>query len=184
MGIDPGTLAILSTVATGVGAVQGFIGQRNQGKAAANQAKYQSAVASNNAIIAQRNAQLAAQEGNAAVEAKQLETRAKIGAIKAAQGASGVDLNYGSAVDVRSSAAETGQLSALNIRSAAIRKAYGYQNEAKDYETQSDLYKTEAKNDILAGNTNATTSLLGDIGDATMNYSNYLSKRSTTGVLT
>ena len=166
------------------GAIQGFIAKRNEGKAAANQARYNSAVASNNAIIARRNSELASAEGNAALEAKQLENRAKIGAIKASQAASGVDINSGSSVDVRQSAAEIGQLSALNIRAAAVRKAYGYQNEASDYDSQAGLYDTQAKNEITAGNMNATTTLLGGMGDAGMNYSNYLNKRSTTGALT
>lgn len=176
--------AVLPFAAAGLsilGTIQGFMGQKAQAKAAANQAKYNSAVAENNALIAQRNASLAAQEGNAALETQLMENRAKIGAIKAAQAASGVNINTGSAVDVRSSAAETGQLSALNIRSNAIRKAYGYQQDAADYKTQAGLYDTQAHNEKVAGNINARTTLLGGLSDTAMNFSNYLDKRSTLG---
>lgn len=162
-------------------AIQGAAAQKYQGEAAANQSKYQSAVAANNAIVSRRNADMAAREGNAAVEAKQMENRAKIGAITAAQGASGVDLNYGSAVDVRSSAAQTGQLSAINIRSQAIRKAYGYQNEASDFDTQSKLYTQQAKNDKTAGTMNATTTLLGGLSDSANSWQKYKDVSSTTG---
>lgn len=177
MGVE--TMAILSAVGTAVGAVQGFVGQRNQGKAAANMARYQAAVSSNNAVIAQRNAQLAAQEGNAAVEGKQMENRAKIGALKAQQAASGVDINYGSPVDVRSSAAETGQLNAINIRASAVRKAYGYQQAEQDYLSQAGMHEVEAQNARTAGDMNAATTLLGGLSDAGTGWSQYQRNSST-----
>jgi len=177
-----GTLSAISTGLSVFGAIQGFVGQRNAGQAAAGASKYNAAVAANNAIIAKRNAQLAGQEGAAATEAAQFETRAKVGAIKAQQAASGVDINSGSSVDVRSSAAETGQLSALNIRAAAARKVYGYQNQASDYESQSGLYTAQAKNDLAAGNMNATTTLLGGLSSAGMDYAKYLENRSPVSV--
>ncbi len=53
-----------------------------------------------------------------------------------------------------------GQLDALSIRSAAARKAYGFQSEAVNYENQSALDKHQAKSDKTAGYINAVTGLL------------------------
>lgn len=185
MGISAATIAEIGSIAsvagTGlsvIGAIKGAQGAKAEGKANANASRYAAQVAENNATISKQNASLAAQQGTAAVEKEQLENRAKIGAITANQGASGVNLNSGSSVDVRSSAAETGELSAINIRAAAARQAYGFQQEASNQESQAGLDKAEASNAITAGNTKATTTLLGGLGDAATNYSNYLNKAS------
>ncbi len=176
------TLGTIGTVAsTGMsvlGAIQNYQGAKYQAKASSKANAYQAAVASNNAITARNNAALSAQEGAAQTEAAQLENRARVGAIKTNQGASGVDLNSESATDVRSSAAQTGQLSAINIRSAATRKVYGYNQEAKDAEAQAGLYNAEAKNDITAGNMNGTTTLLGGLADANDSYNTYKYNKS------
>jgi len=177
-----GTISSIASIAgTGMqvlGAFRGSQVSKFEAKANAASARYSAAVAANNAIIAQRNAELSAAEGNAEAAQKQLETRAKAGAIKASQAASGVDVNYGSAVDVRSSAAATGQLSAINIRANAARKAYGYQQEARDYTAQSKLYEAQAKNAKIAGDIEASSTLLGGLSSAGQGFGDYLDRRS------
>ena len=173
MCVDPATMAMVSMGMQAFGAVKGFQADKAAGKAAQNSANYNAAVSRNNAIIAQRNAQLAAQEGNAEVAAKQAETKAKIGAIAAQQGGSGVNMNTGSAVDVRSSASQTGQLSALNIRSSAVRKVYGYKQQESDYLSQAGLQEAEGKNARTAGDMNATTTLLGGLSQAGISWADY-----------
>ncbi len=59
-----------------------------------------------------------------------MKTRGQVGAIEASQAASNITVGSGSAVDVRSSAAEMGELDALTIRSNAEKQAYGYQTQA------------------------------------------------------
>lgn len=175
----------ISAVSTGLsifGAIQGFMGQRQAGKAAEASANYNAAVAANNAVIARRNADMAGQEGAAAVESAQMEQRAKIAALKTNQAASGVDINSGSAVDVRSSAAATGQLSALDIRSRAARKAYGYKTQADDYMAQSGLYKAQGKFDRQAADMDATTTLLGGLSQAGQGWATYQQKTSPMGI--
>lgn len=185
LGASAATAATLGTVASyasfglkALGAIKGFQGQKYEAKANANAAKYNAAIASNNAIIARQNSELEARKGNAEVEAKQMETRARIGAIKASQGASGVDVNYGSAVDVRSSAAMSGQLSAINIRANAARRAYGYEAEADQYDAQSTLYKAQAVNEKNAGNIKANSTLLGGLAETGMAFDEYLDSKS------
>lgn len=181
MGTIGSIASIASTGLTVLGALKGAQGARMQGKAEAGAARFNAAVASNNAIIARRNADLAAQEGTREVEQKQMETRAKLAAMSAAQGASGVDMNFGSSVDVRSSAAETGQLNAIDIRSNAARKAYGWQQNAADLDAQSGLYKSQAKYTEEAGEINAQTSLLGGLSAAGTGFGEYLEKRTPLG---
>lgn len=167
-----------SMASTLLGAVRGSQGDTYSAKAAAESARYNAAIASNNAITANRNAVLAAQEGAAELNRQQMETRARVGAIKAEQGASGVDINSPSSVDVRSSAAATGQLNALSVRSAATRKAYGYQQQEKDYQAEAGLQNASAKNAKTAGKITSSTTLLGGIGTAADNYGKYLRERN------
>lgn len=168
----------VGTFASVAGAGIGALGSIKQGKASAAAANYNSQVSANNAAIAQQNSQWAIQEGNAAVEAEKLKTRDTVGALTANQAAGGIDINSGSALDVRSSAAETGELNALNIRTNAIHKAYGYQTDATGFQAQSGLDSAQAGFDTTAGDINAGSTLLGGIGSASNNYANYLNKSS------
>jgi len=144
-------------VGTGVSAYSAV----QQGKQQAASANYNAAVAANNAQIATQNATVAGQVGAEQTAIEQQRTRAAIGGIKAAQGASGIDINSGSAVDVRSSAEELGQLNAITVRSNAARTAYGYQSQAKSDAAQAELDQQEAGYDKTAGYDKAATTLLG-----------------------
>lgn len=162
--ISVGTAAALPALGSVIGAVSAVssaLGSINQGKSQAASARYNAQVQENNAQIAKNNATLAGQEGAANAGIQQQKTRATVGAIKAAQAANGVDVNSGSALDVRSSAAELGQLSAITIRSNAAKSAYAYQTGASSNEAQAQLDRQEAKNDIKAADITAGTSLLG-----------------------
>lgn len=145
------TFATISSIGQIVGLAGSAFGAIQGGRAQAASDKYAASVAANNAQIARDNATRTAQEGDANAEKKQLETRAKLGGLLADQGASGVDVNSGSAVDVRSSAAETGALDALTIRSNAARQAYGYQTDAAGFDAESSMKNAAAKDDSTAG---------------------------------
>lgn len=148
------------------GALVGAAGAVGQGKASAESAKYNAAISANNAKLAQQNATLAGQEGAANTEIEQQKTRAGLGEIKAAQAASGVDVNSGSSVDVRSSAAELGELNAITVRSNAVRQAYGYQTQAAGDTAQSQLDKQQSGYDSEAGDIGAGSTLLTQSGAA------------------
>jgi hypothetical protein len=173
-----GTLATIGSIASLASAGVGALGAIQQSRAQAAASKYNAGVATNNAAVAKQNAAWASQEGRAAAEAQSMKTRAEIGGIKANQGASGVDVNSGSALDVRSSAAETGELNTLSIRSNAARQAYGYQTEEANYQGQAALDRSQASSAKTAGIIGAGTTLLGGIGDASMRYSDYLRSTS------
>lgn len=162
-----------AAVAAVAGAATAAYGAYSSGQASSAAAKYNSQTAANNAAIATQNARFAAEEGEVNVANEQQKTRAELGGILANQGASGVDVNSGSAVDVRSSAAETGELNAINIRANAARQAYGYETQAASDMGQSALDKSQAGNDTTAGYIGAGSTLLTGAGQAGSTYQNY-----------
>jgi di/tripeptidase len=156
-----------------IGAALGAVGAISSANASAQSANYQSAVAANNAKQAQENASRAAQAGEITASMQERKTAANVGSIRAAQAANGVDVNSGSALDVRSSAAELGQLDAINIRSNAAREAYGYQAQSASYTGESDMYKSEASNDKTSGLLNAGSTLLSGVGNAVNSFEKF-----------
>lgn len=143
------------------GAAASAYGAMQSAHAQASSDKFNQQVANNNAAIATQNATYAANAGEEAAADQQQKNRAKIGGILANQGASGIDVNQDSAVDVRDSAAQLGQLDTETIRANAARKAYGYQVDSVSDTNQSNLDKYAASNAEKAGNINAAGSVLG-----------------------
>lgn len=154
------------------------IGQSMQSRAATQSAKYNAAIAANNQVIAKQNATAAMQEGEANASASSQKTKAQLGGILANQGASGVDINSGSSVDVRSSAAQNGELNAINIRADAARRAYGYQTDAAQYGLQEKMDKSEAKNAAISGDINAAGTLLSAAANPSNPFGSYLASQS------
>ncbi len=195
MGFDPATLAIAATI--GSSAI-GAVGAIQQSRAQAASAGYNAKIAAQNAQIATQNANYIGAQGEQNVAAEGAKTKAAEGAIVANQGASGEQVNTGSAVNVRESAAKVGMLNALNVRSQAARAAYGQQVQATSDIAQSQLLRSQQKADITGGYLNAGATILGGVGKAAMfaggggnpdagstdAYSNFLSQSSPVGDLT
>ena len=159
LGASAGTAATLGTIASIVGTGMSVFGALQSGKAASDSAKYQAAVAANNATIAQQNATRAGQEGEQQAFIAEQKNRAKVGALMADQAASGIDVNKGSALDIRQSEAQVGQLDAMTIRANAAQKAYGYQVDSASQTANAGMYKAEAKSAKTASYINAATIL-------------------------
>lgn len=162
------TAGLAGTAITALGAV-------NQGQSQAAAAKYNAQVASNNAQVATQNSQFAGAEGEQNVNAQGMKNRAQMGALVANEGASGVDVDSGSSLQTRESQAQTGMLNELNIRSQAVRQAYGFQTQAVSDLGQESLDKAQSKNDSTAGYVNAGGDVLGGIGNAAK-FTSFLSK--------
>lgn len=174
-----GTIASIAGTAFSVlGSLQSSAGAKQQAQAAAQSARYNAAVAANNATIAKQNSAWAGENAEKQSAAALAKTRAEVGAIKANQAASGIAVDSGSALDVRSSAKELGQLSAIDIRTKAARQAYGYDTEAAGYQAQSNLGEAQAKNELAAGKIASNSALVGGLSTAASGFSDYLSKRS------
>lgn len=164
---------MIATIAGGLQTGMQVIGQLTQGEANKGAAEYNASVAAANAQIAKNKAAMAGAAGTAQVEQAQLQSRAKIGGLIASQAASGLNVNSGSALDVRSSAEQLGQLNAITVRSNAARQAYGYQTEAASDTGQQGLYQSEAKNAMPAAEIGAAGTVLGGVGSAASRYGEF-----------
>jgi hypothetical protein len=161
LGATAATAATAGTVGTSLAAVAAIggaglsaVGSIESGNAAKAAAGYNAEVQRQNATIATQNANLSGAIGNENAGIQGMKNKAAVGGILASQGANNVDVNSGSAVDVRAGQEEAGQLSAQTIRSNAARQAYNYQvNSASD--------TGQANEDVFTGR---EASLSGDIG--------------------
>lgn len=156
MGFDPVSMAVIGIA----GAATSAYGTYEKGQAEGANADYQSQVAANNAMIARQNVQMTEAAGASKEAAQGMKTRAAVGTIKTAQGASGVDVNSGSALDVRGAAAKLGALDALTIRSNTAREAYGYEVQATSSEAESKLLTSEGEQARTAGEIGALGTFL------------------------
>lgn len=152
--------ATAALIAGGVGAAVSAGGAIEQGQATANAANYRAQVATNNATIAKQNADYAIEAGQVAAETQGLKGAAAGGALKAHQGASGVDINSGSAVDVRTSQREAAKLDAETVMNNAELQAYGYNAKATGFEAESQLDRLTADQAPIGAEIGATGSLL------------------------
>src|SRR5215467_2711732 len=122
----------------------------------AQAARYKAAVADVNANIADQNAAYERDVGDIVASQEGMKTRADVGAMKASQGASGIDVNSGSSVHVRESMIELGTYDEMTTRTSAARKAFAYGVEAMQDRSQADLYRYESSMN-LAQKQNALT---------------------------
>jgi hypothetical protein len=135
MGIDPVSLAVIGLAGAATSAVGGI----EAGQATAASDSYQAQVAANNATLAKQQGKLDIQSGEIAAVDQGLKTKAKIGTEKASQGASGIDVNSGSAADVRAGTAMVGTVDVSTIRSNAVKKAYSDEVQANSDTAQGQL---------------------------------------------
>lgn len=134
-------------------AVAGITGAAVSAAGAVHQGLYSAAVARNNAKISEQNAAYATEAGNQSAQITSLQSAAEGGSLKANQGASGVDVNTGSAVSVQAGQRAAGQLETETTLHNALLSAYGYQ-------TQAESDKAQAQQDIVGGFTQAGGGLL------------------------
>lgn len=153
-----------------LGKVMGAVGSIMGGQSQASADKYNAAMAHENAHVLRENANIAGQAGAEQAQVAGLKSRAIIGDTVAAQGASNVNVHSGSAVDVRTSEQEVGQLDAMNIRGNAAKVAYGYKVQAIDKDAEAALDTADASNALTSGWINAGTTLLGGTADASSEY--------------
>lgn len=177
------TASGLATTAALGSAALGAAGTIASSQAQAASAGYNSKIASQNSGLATQNAALVGAQGEADVGVQGAKNAAQEGSILANQGASGVDVNSGSAVAVRQSAAKVGMLNELNIRSQAAQKAYGFQVNAASDTAQANLDSAQSSQDKTAGYIGAGTSILGGVAQASM-FSNLLAAGDPTGGIT
>jgi hypothetical protein len=171
----PSALAMVSAGAGLAGAGISGYGAYESGQAQSQSASYQSQVAKNNALIAEQNAAQEAQAGSAKEAAEGMKTRAAVGEIKAAQGASNIDVNSGSAASVRSSAAALGAQDLMTLRSNTAKAVYGYETQAVSDTAQSQLLQTESKQAAVGGDIGALGTFLSGASSVGSKWAPWLS---------
>lgn len=122
---------------------------------------YQAQVAKNNAQIFRNNATYAGAAGNAATEQAGLKARSQLDNVKASQAANGLDVNSGSAASVQGSEREIGLLDTQTVAHNAALQQYGYQVQATNYDSQANVDKAAAAEDLWEGGINAAGTLAG-----------------------
>jgi hypothetical protein len=164
------------TLAAGIaGAGISAAGSYGSMEAASRNASYQAQVAANNAKIALSNAAMDTQSGEIGAVNQGLKTRAAVGSTLASQGASGIDVNKGSAPKVRAAESELGMLDALTIRSNAAKKAYADTVAATGDTAESELLQSESSQASSAAPWSALGSFLSSASSVGGSYAKYAS---------
>jgi hypothetical protein len=150
---DPVTLGMMSLASTAIGGGISAFGAEKSGQAQQQMYNYQAGVARINYQIDQQNKEYAFNQGEAEATRYGLKSAQQLGQIRAAQGASGLDVNSGSNADVQASQRKVAQMDMTTIRSNAAKTAY-------DFDVKSTMDLNQATMDVMAGQ-NAKTA--GDI---------------------
>lgn len=145
----------------GVGSLLTAFGQLKEGQAGAAQYRYKSGMALLNRDLAKQTADYTRKMGEVQAGESGLKSRFQMGKITTAQAQSGIDINSGSAVGVRSSQTKIAQIDQSLIRANAARRAYGYDVEASKLESESSMDLAAGENIKSASKLAAATSILG-----------------------
>lgn len=144
--------------------------------AQAKQAQANAAAATYNANLADQNAAITREQKDAAVEAQQRQTARSLGSIIAAYGASGVQSDNGSPLDVLADSARVAELDKLTTQ-------YNYELKARDYENQAALDRMNAANGLAASTTYAsaagnysTSGALNALGTGLTGFANIMTR--------
>lgn len=135
---EPTTLLIASAAVSTLGTVVGGVNAMNAANARAE-------VAERNMQI-ERAASRDALERGAEEERRQYRRNAlRMGEIRAAQAASGIETDFGTAADVQDDAKLIGWEDAMTVRENAVREARGYDIRAWNQQTAASQAKAEGK---------------------------------------
>lgn len=161
---DPITLGTLGLGATALGGGVGAIGSIFGGLGKGSMYDYQSGIAQQNALIAKQNADYQRQVGGVEAQQAGMRERFQQGKITAGLGASGLDVNSGSARNVTEGQQGISTMEQGLIRSNAARRAYGFEVEAYNKTAESQLLTTAGSNARTAGFIGGASSILGAAG--------------------
>ncbi len=168
---DPFTWAamgIAGAAISGAGTAMGYEAQ------AAN-AAYRAQVAENNAQVARWNSAMETQKGEIDTGNSEMKTRAMVGRTLAGQGASGVNVNSGSSVQVRAAVSELGMLDALTVRSNAAKKAWADDVQAESFEAVAGLDRDSSDQASMIAPIAGAGSFLSGASSSMAGYAKYLS---------
>jgi hypothetical protein len=140
--------------------------EKAAGTAAQDAANSQADLADYNAHVADVQSQDAIEVGADQESRFREGVRGAIGTQRVNAAAQGVDVGFGSPVDVQSDAAYLGELDALQIKNNAKRTAWGYKVQASDLRASATIARKTGVYAEQAGRANASATLLGGYGTA------------------
>ena len=152
--------------------IMGAAGQIQQGQATAAANNYNAKVQMMNAEISDRRAKDALERGAKEEQQKRRENQQLLGKQQAAMAANGVDLTFGSPLDVLVDSSVLGELDALTIRSNTNREEYDYRVQGANQRSQAQMSKGAASSALTAGYMGAAGTVLGGAGNAYKTYYN------------
>lgn len=155
-----GTVGLGATVA---GGLLSAFGASKQGSAQQSMYNYRAQVSRINAQINRQNAEWARTKGEAEATQYGMKAAQQRGAIKAAQGASGIDVNSGSAKEVQQSQEKIKSMDLATIRENAAKIAYDYESKAVMDENQAGLDTMAGNYAKEAGNLKSLESIIGTV---------------------
>lgn len=170
-------LMIGSTVMGAAGAIQQGQAAEMQGRAAQQASEYNAKVADMNAKIAERQARDAVERGQQEEQQQRMKTSQTIGQQRAALAANGVDLGFGSPLDVLVDTATIGELDALTIRTNTRREERDILQQGANLKGQAGMLRAEGRSALAegrakrrAGTTQAVGTILGGGAEAYKTY--------------
>lgn len=153
-----GALGIGATLLSGISSAKGAaqLGAAQQGMY-----NYQAGIANLNAQIAKQNEDYARDLGERQAGQYGMQAAQRKGQTSVALASSGLDINTGSAANVRASQDLITHMDLDTIRSNAAKAAYDYDVQSVQYENQAKLYQMAGTNAAAAAKINVTSSILG-----------------------
>jgi hypothetical protein len=149
--------------ATLAGGILGAVGAQKQGESQQQMYNYKAQVSKINADINRQNAAWARDKGEKEATQYGMKAAQQRGQIRATQGASGLDVNSGSAKEVQRSQEKIKDIDMSTIRENAAKIAYDYETKAVMDENQAELDKMGGEYAKEASNIKSIESILGSV---------------------
>ena len=160
------TFAILA----GASAAMKAVGDWKSGSAAARAGEAQQRVAESQAGLSEYNAQVADLQAQDAIErGAEDESRFRtgvrnmVGKQRTGFAGAGIDVSYGTPVDVVADTAFMGELDARTIRTNAVREAWGFQVQGEDLRERARIARMEGAQALEAGKAARTAARIGAV---------------------
>lgn len=173
MAFAAAAMPIISIFTSLAGGVFGMMGAQAQAQAQANMYNYQAQIAQRNAVIAEQNAEYERQAGEVAAQQAGIKGHQQESMVRAAYGATGIDVNSGSPEAVQESQSLVTQEDEALQRSNAERRAYDFQVQKFGDLAQSNLDTFGAQNALESGKIAGISSLIGSFGSVANKWNQF-----------
>ncbi len=165
-----GSVGTVGLGATLGGGILSAFGAEKSGQAQQSMYNYQAQVAKINADIDKQNAEWELNKGQIQTQQYGMKAAQQMGQIRAAQGASNIDVNSGSNALVQSSQKTITGIDMAQIRSNAAKTAYDFDVKSTMDLNQATLDTVAGKNAKTAGDIGAASSILGTVGSVSSKW--------------